>query len=87
MLFPNLFEYKQNPQTAIDAPRWRVLQGLDLGLESGFTQKLYNGLTKKGHQVKINHYFEFGGAQIIYKLNEGYLAASDPRKDGQAVGY
>jgi gamma-glutamyltranspeptidase/glutathione hydrolase len=82
-----IFEYKQNPQTAIDAPRWRVLQGLDLGLESGFTQKLYNGLTKKGHQVKINHYFEFGGAQIIYKLNEGYLAASDPRKDGQAVGY
>ena len=82
-----IFGYKQNPQTAVDAPRWRVLQGLDLGLESGFPPKLYKDLAKKGHQVKINHYFEFGGAQIIYKLNEGYLAASDPRKDGQAVGY
>jgi gamma-glutamyltranspeptidase/glutathione hydrolase len=82
-----IFGYKQNPQTAIDAPRWRVLQDLDLGLESGFPPKSYEGLTKKGHQVKINHYFEFGGAQIICKLDEGYLAASDPRKDGQAIGY
>jgi len=24
---------------------------------------------------------------IIYKLEDGYLAASDPRKDGQAVGF
>ena len=29
----------------------------------------------------------FGGAQIIYRLTDGYCAASDPRKDGQAVGY
>ena len=30
----------------------------------------------------------FGGAQIVYRLETGYyLAASDPRKDGQAVGY
>jgi len=25
--------------------------------------------------------------QLIYKLEEGYLGASDWRKDGQAVGY
>ena len=40
-----------------------------------------------GHQAYNGHYFEFGGAQIIYKLEDGYLAASDPRKDGQAVGF
>ncbi len=82
-----IFEYEQNPQTAIDAPRWRVLQDLDLGLEFGFNPHIYDELTKLGHQVKKGHYFEFGGAQIIYKLEEGYLAASDPRKDGQALGF
>jgi gamma-glutamyltranspeptidase/glutathione hydrolase len=29
----------------------------------------------------------FGGAQAIYRLDEGYCAASDSRKDGQAVGF
>jgi gamma-glutamyltranspeptidase len=24
---------------------------------------------------------------LIYRLEDGYVAASDPRKDGQAVGY
>jgi gamma-glutamyltranspeptidase/glutathione hydrolase len=81
-----IIEYGQNPQAAVDAPRWRILQGLDLGLEPGFKPQLYEDLSKMGHQVKQSHYFEFGGAQIIYKLEEGYLAASDPRKDGQAVG-
>ena len=28
----------------------------------------------------------FDGAQAIFKLPDGYCAASDPRKDGQAVG-
>jgi gamma-glutamyltranspeptidase/glutathione hydrolase len=32
-------------------------------------------------------YFDFGAGQFIYKLPEGYLAASDPRRDGQAVGF
>jgi len=43
--------------------------------------------SSQNHQVYNGHYFEFGGAQIIYKLEDGYLAASDTRKDGQAVGY
>ena len=30
---------------------------------------------------------DFGSAQLIYKLEDGYLGASDPRRDGQAVGY
>jgi gamma-glutamyltranspeptidase/glutathione hydrolase len=29
----------------------------------------------------------FGGGQLIYRLADGYAAASDPRKDGQAVGF
>ena len=82
-----IFEYHQNPQAAIDAPRWRIMQGQRVHLEIGFTKETKLKLDDMGHQTYNGHYFEFGGAQIIYKLEDGYLAASDPRKDGQAVGF
>ena len=82
-----IFEWDQNPQAAIDAPRWRIMQGLQLNLEPGFSKETQEQLKQLGHQTYNGHFFEFGGAQVIYKLENGYLAASDPRKDGQAVGY
>ena len=82
-----IFEYQQNPQAAVDAPRWRIMQGFKVNLEPGFNNETQQYLKELSHQVYNGHYFEFGGAQIIYKLEDGYLAASDPRKDGQAVGY
>lgn len=82
-----IFECDQNPQAAIDAPRWRVMQGFQLNLEPGFSKGTQEQLKYMGHQTYNGHFSEFGGAQIIYKLEDGYLAASDPRKDGQAVGF
>jgi gamma-glutamyltranspeptidase/glutathione hydrolase len=82
-----IFEYNQNPQAAVDAPRWQVKEGLNISVESGFNQQTIEGLKNLGHRVTKSHYIEFGGAQIIYKLDDGFLAASDPRKDGQAVGF
>jgi gamma-glutamyltranspeptidase/glutathione hydrolase len=82
-----IFEYQQNPQAAIDAPRWRIMQGKRVNLEQGFNRETQVKLEEMGHQTYNGHYFEFGGAQIIYRLEDGYLAASDPRKDGQAVGF
>jgi len=82
-----IFEYQQNPQAAIDAPRWRIMQGQQVNLEPDFNRETKIRLDEMGHHIYNGHYFEFGGAQIIYKLENGYLAASDPRKDGQAVGY
>jgi gamma-glutamyltranspeptidase/glutathione hydrolase len=82
-----IFDFKQNPQTAIDAPRWRVGNGRKVSLEEGFDQNIINQLKKRGHRISIDHFSNFGGAQIIYRLENGYLAASDPRKDGQAIGY
>ena len=82
-----IFEYGQNPQAALDAPRWRVINGLNVKVESEFNKRTINDLVKMGHSIKEDFYFNFGGGQIIYKIDEGYLAASDPRKDGQAIGY
>jgi len=81
-----IFNYKQNPQAALDAPRWRVSENLDVSLESGFNLDVFRDLKQLGHKVSINDFTEFGGGQLIYKLEEGYLGASDWRKDGQAVG-
>ena len=48
---------------------------------------LLEELQRRGHRiVTIDDYNQFGSAQLIWKLDGGYFAASDPRRDGQAVG-
>jgi gamma-glutamyltranspeptidase/glutathione hydrolase len=37
--------------------------------------------------VTLDDYNQFGCAQLIWKLDAGYFTASDPRRDGQAVGF
>jgi gamma-glutamyltranspeptidase/glutathione hydrolase len=85
-----LADHGQNPQAACDAPRWRVREGLEVELEPGFDPATVAGLIRLGHRVvqpDPSSYFDFGAGQFIYQLEEGYLAASDPRRDGQAVGF
>ena len=85
-----LFNFDQNPQTASDAPRWRVMEGRKVAVEQGFSDEVLNELTSRGHEFdrsELGTDFSFGGAQLIYKTQGGYIAGSDHRKDGQAVGY
>jgi len=86
-IMTRIFEYGQNPQAAIDAPRWRVIKNLGVILENGFNKITFSKLSKLGHQITDEQHNKFGGAQLIYKMDDGYLGASDPRKDGQAVGF
>ena len=85
-----MFVYNQNPQTASDAPRWRVMDKRRVAVEAGFGDEVLNELASRGHQLdrsELGTDFSFGGAQLIYKTEDGYIAGSDHRKDGQAVGY
>jgi gamma-glutamyltranspeptidase/glutathione hydrolase len=85
-----LRDYGQNPQAASDAPRWRVIRGLEVEMEAGYSPDVVAELERRGHQIKIvrpPNLGGFGGAQLIYRLDDGYCAASDHRKDGQAVGF
>jgi gamma-glutamyltranspeptidase/glutathione hydrolase len=84
--------YGQNPQAACDAPRWRFNEGLSINIEPHMPAATIEGLRARGHQVGDIHdsYQDFGAGQFIWRLGEpgveGYVAASDPRRDGAAVG-
>lgn len=85
-----VIDYGQNPQAAADAPRWQVLEGTRVALERGISDAVLNDLTARGHQIiqsTIGEDFAFGGAQLIYRTQNGYIAGSDPRKEGLALGY
>jgi len=81
----------QDPQTAADAPRWRTIEGLKVACEAGMSGDILNGLRNLEHAVQIeapDNAFGFGGAQLVHRLPDGgYVAGSDPRKDGQAAGF
>ena len=85
-----VLRYGQNPQAAADAPRWRVTGGRGVVVEPGFDSEVLRALAARGHAVQVEGgagVFAFGGAQLILKADDAYIAGSDPRKDGQAVAY
>lgn len=85
-----VLRHGQNPQAAVDAPRWRVTGGRQVALEPGFAPEVVAELQRRGHQVTIetgSGVFAFGGAQLVLRQGETYIAGSDPRKDGQAVTF
>jgi gamma-glutamyltranspeptidase/glutathione hydrolase len=81
-------DYGQSPQAACDGPRFRVIQGLEVSVEDGMPPAAVEELRKRGHRmVTVDDYNQFGCGQMIWKLDGGYFTASDPRRDGQAVGF
>lgn len=73
-------------QSCIDAPRSFSDNGL-FKVERGYSDSVRQGLSDLGHNVQIPA-GPIGGAQSITCLETGVLSgASDPRKDGCALGY
>ncbi len=91
-----MLDYRQHPQAACDAPRWRYFGGI-VNSEDGFNPAAAQGLRDLGHVVQpfADSYQDYGAGQFIWRLDEGlgdvgvtgYAAASDPRRDGQAAGF
>ncbi len=88
-----MLDHRQNPQAACDAPRWRFNQGLEINVEATMKPALVAALQARGHRVEVinDSYQDFGAGQFIWRLGdpavEGYVAASDARRDGQAVAF
>ena len=84
-----LIDYRGNPQAVLDAPRWKVNGGLSVDLEADAAPSLREGLRALGHTFASipDSYMDFGAGQLIVRGEHGYIAGSDPRRDGQAAGY
>lgn len=89
----NQVDYAMNPQTALDAPRWHWLRGREVLLEPATPREVIEGLAARGHIVSLadtesQFNADAGRGQIIRRLANGaYMAGSEPRADGAAVGY
>ena len=85
-----VLRYGENPQAAADAPRWRVTGGKGVAVEPHFDAAVVAGLRALGHEVTVeagNGVFAFGGAQLVLRQGDVYIAGSDSRKDGCAVAF
>ena len=88
-----MLDYQQNPQAACCAPRWRFNAGLEINVERAMNPSTVQGLKDRGHQVDViqDSYQDFGAGQFIWRLGdpavEGYVAASDSRRDGLAAAF
>jgi gamma-glutamyltranspeptidase/glutathione hydrolase len=86
-LLLNLLVFGMDVQQAIDAPRFRHLTGLRVALEAPIPDSVRTALAALGHRVEDLPPGGAGGAQVIIRLAKGWVAGSDPRKDGEAAGY
>jgi len=84
-----LIDYNQNPQACSDGPRWIVNTDMTVSVEDAMPAAVREALAARGHRVVPSDrpQFGFGGAQLIYRLDDGYCAGSDHRKDGCAIGF
>lgn len=82
----NLVDYGMDVQAAIDAPRSFAYEG-ELRMEKGYPDATKAALGEMGHHVVVPD-LPIGGAQAIWiEQNGNLIGASDPRKDGCAIGY
>lgn len=88
-----MLDYGQNPQAACDAPRWRYNQGMSINVEAALRSDTAQALQARGHQIDVinDSYQDFGAGQFIWRAGdprlEGYVVASDSRRDGLAAGF
>jgi gamma-glutamyltranspeptidase/glutathione hydrolase len=83
----NVLHYGMDLQAAIDTPRV-FLDGDTVLVEESVPAPAVAGLKALGHQVATRP-MPWGGAQavLIDGANDVLVGASDPRKDGMALGY
>jgi gamma-glutamyltranspeptidase/glutathione hydrolase len=89
-MMSRLVDFGQNPQAMCDAPRFLVESQTDsVSIEEHMPAEVAQALRDRGHRVEVapTGHLKFGAAQIIHRLGEFHLGASDSRRDGQAVGF
>lgn len=86
----NLVDFKMNPQSALDAPRWQWMEGNHITVEPDVPKRIIHGLITKGHIVKIEpNLGSFGRGQIIMRDPKTgvYAGGTEKRADGTIAAY
>lgn len=84
-----LIDQRLNPQAALDAPRFQVMDDGSVAVEPGMALATLEELERRGHRIdrRVESSVFFGGGQIVWRAGpEVVIGASDSRRDGQAVG-
>ena len=87
-----MVDHGQQPQAACDAPRWRWTHGMSVDAEPTMPTALLDALCARGHAVERarDPHADFGSGQFVWRLGDpamqGYVGASDGRRDGLAAG-
>jgi gamma-glutamyltranspeptidase/glutathione hydrolase len=78
-----------DPQAALGRPRWYWHTGRTVHIEPELAPAAAEGLRRRGHDVvATNEHAMFGYGQAIWRLPDGgYVAGSEPRADGLAIGF
>ena len=77
-----------DPQAALDGPRWYWKSGRRLYVEPELGTEAVEALRRRGHEVSVEAGPRYGRGQAIWRNPEGgYVAGSEARADGAAMGY
>ncbi len=84
----NMIDFKMDPQTALDAPRFRWDNALNVAVEDSMDSMIIQQLKGLNHQITIEtRSSNFGRGQIILKEKEGYKVGTETRCDGFIAYY
>lgn len=86
----NMVDFDMDPQSALDAPRFNWLRGMEVALEPAISGAVRKSLSERGHRLHAQDSpMSYGGGQAIVRdVGTGVLVGgSEPRKDGMAVGW
>lgn len=99
-VFLNMVLFDMNIQEAIDAPRFRHWEANKVSFEQAIPKDTVDKLIGMGHAPQNpfmataqsfflgnNRGLVFGGGQGVTKLEKGYVAGSDSRRDGVAAAH
>jgi gamma-glutamyltranspeptidase/glutathione hydrolase len=83
----NLVDYGMDHQEAVDCPRV-FFEGDETVVEEAVPARVLSDLQQLGHRIRSRP-LPWGGAQLVAvnPTNGVLIGASDPRKDGMALGY
>ena len=87
----NVVEFDADPQSAIEAPRFRIYENTRMQIEDRVDRAVREELTARGHELELIGDFSMlvgGGQSIMIDSQSGArLAGADPRRDGYALAY